>query len=85
MFQSTLKVGFVYVALLAALAVTTVQAQNSSVKTSVLVHGAWARRRMPAARSGTRVVGLAHLTYIPTTVILPLCRLPQSSKTTISS
>lgn len=29
MFQSTLKVGFVYVALLAALAVTTVQAQNS--------------------------------------------------------
>ncbi len=42
MSQCTLKVGFVYVALLAALAVITVQAQNSSVKNVVLVHGAWA-------------------------------------------
>src|SRR5580700_7890223 len=42
MFQSTLKVGFVYVVLLAALAVTSVQAQNSPVKNVVLVHGAWA-------------------------------------------
>ena len=42
MFQSNLKVGFAYVALLAALGLTTVQAQNSQVKNVVLVHGAWA-------------------------------------------
>ncbi|MGA9497175.1 MAG: alpha/beta hydrolase [Terriglobales bacterium] len=42
MFQDTLKVGFVYVALLATLAVTAVQAQNGPVKNVVLVHGAWA-------------------------------------------
>src|ERR1700678_1152112 len=42
MFQSTLKVGFVYVVLLATLAVTSLQAQNSPVKNVVLVHGAWA-------------------------------------------
>jgi pimeloyl-ACP methyl ester carboxylesterase len=42
MFQGTLKVGFVYVVLLAALTVTTLQAQNSPVKNVVLVHGAWA-------------------------------------------
>src|SRR5271156_1969066 len=42
MFQSTLKIGFACVALLATLAVTTVQAQNSPVKNVVLVHGAWA-------------------------------------------
>jgi hypothetical protein len=42
MFQGTHKVGFVYVVLLAALAVTTVQAQKSPVKNVVLVHGAWA-------------------------------------------
>jgi pimeloyl-ACP methyl ester carboxylesterase len=42
MVQCTLKVGFVYVVLFAALAVTTVQAQNSPVKNVVLVHGAWA-------------------------------------------
>jgi pimeloyl-ACP methyl ester carboxylesterase len=42
MFQSTLKVGFVYVVLLATLVVTSVQAQNSPVKNVVLVHGAWA-------------------------------------------
>ena len=42
MFQGTLKVVFVYVVLLAALAVTSVQAQNSPVKNVVLVHGAWA-------------------------------------------
>jgi pimeloyl-ACP methyl ester carboxylesterase len=41
MFQNTLK-GFVYVVLLAVLAVITVQAQNSPVKNVVLVHGAWA-------------------------------------------
>ena len=34
--------GFVYLILLAALAVTTIQAQNSPVKNVVLVHGAWA-------------------------------------------
>ena len=42
MFQGTLKLGFVYVVLLAALAVITVQAQNGPVKNVVLVHGAWA-------------------------------------------
>jgi pimeloyl-ACP methyl ester carboxylesterase len=42
MFQGTLKVGFAYAVLLTALAVTSVQAQNSSVKNVVLVHGAWA-------------------------------------------
>jgi hypothetical protein len=42
MFHNMLKVGFVYVALLTAVAVTTVEAQNSSVKNIVLVHGAWA-------------------------------------------
>jgi pimeloyl-ACP methyl ester carboxylesterase len=42
MFQGTLKVGFVYVAFLATLAVITVQAQSSPVKNVVLVHGAWA-------------------------------------------
>ncbi len=42
MFRNTLKVGFVYVVLLAAVAVTTIQAQNSPVKNVVLVHGAWA-------------------------------------------
>jgi pimeloyl-ACP methyl ester carboxylesterase len=42
MFLSTLKVGFAYVALVAALSLTTVQAQNSPVKNVVLVHGAWA-------------------------------------------
>jgi pimeloyl-ACP methyl ester carboxylesterase len=42
MFQGTLKVGFFYVALLAMLAVTTIQAQNNPVKNIVLVHGAWA-------------------------------------------
>jgi pimeloyl-ACP methyl ester carboxylesterase len=42
MFQGTLKVGFVYLVLLAALAVITVQAQNNPVKNVVLVHGAWA-------------------------------------------
>jgi pimeloyl-ACP methyl ester carboxylesterase len=36
------KADFVYVVLLAALAVTSVQAQNSPVKNVVLVHGAWA-------------------------------------------
>jgi pimeloyl-ACP methyl ester carboxylesterase len=41
MFQSTLKIGFVYLLSLAAV-VTTVQAQNSPVKNVVLVHGAWA-------------------------------------------
>jgi len=34
--------GFVYLILLAALAVTTIQAQNSPVRNVVLVHGAWA-------------------------------------------
>ncbi|HZL68623.1 MAG TPA: alpha/beta hydrolase, partial [Candidatus Limnocylindrales bacterium] len=42
MSHNTLRVGFVYVVLLAALAVTTIQAQNSAVKNVVLVHGAWA-------------------------------------------
>src|SRR5271156_1142953 len=42
MFQSTVKISFVYVALLAMLGGTTLQAQNSSVKNVVLVHGAWA-------------------------------------------
>ena len=42
MLQSTLKVGFVCVVLLATLVLTTVQAQNSTVKNIVLVHGAWA-------------------------------------------
>ena len=42
MFQGTFKVVFVYTVLLAALAATTVQAQNSPVKNVVLVHGAWA-------------------------------------------
>jgi len=42
MFQGTLKIGFLCVVLLTPLAVTTVQAQNSSVKNVVLVHGAWA-------------------------------------------
>jgi pimeloyl-ACP methyl ester carboxylesterase len=42
MFQSMLRVGFAYVALLASLGLTTVQAQNSPVKNVVLVHGAWA-------------------------------------------
>ncbi|MGA2391584.1 MAG: alpha/beta hydrolase [Candidatus Sulfotelmatobacter sp.] len=42
MFRGTLKLGFVYVVLLAALAVITVQAQNGPVKNVVLVHGAWA-------------------------------------------
>jgi pimeloyl-ACP methyl ester carboxylesterase len=42
MFHGTLKLGFFYVALLATLAVTTVEAQNSPVKNVVLVHGAWA-------------------------------------------
>ena len=42
MFLSTLKVGFAYVALVVALSLTTVQAQNSPVKNVVLVHGAWA-------------------------------------------
>jgi len=42
MFQSTLKAGIAYAALLVAIAVTTVQAQNSPVKNVVLVHGAWA-------------------------------------------
>jgi pimeloyl-ACP methyl ester carboxylesterase len=42
MFQGTLKVGFVWVVLLSAPSVTTVQAQNSPVKNIVLVHGAWA-------------------------------------------
>jgi pimeloyl-ACP methyl ester carboxylesterase len=36
------KAGFVYVLLLAALVVTSVQAQNGPVKNVVLVHGAWA-------------------------------------------
>jgi pimeloyl-ACP methyl ester carboxylesterase len=42
MFRGTFKLGFVYVVLLAALAVTAVQAQKSPVKNVVLVHGAWA-------------------------------------------
>ena len=42
MFQVTRKVGFVYLALLVALAATSAQAQNSPVKNVVLVHGAWA-------------------------------------------
>ncbi len=42
MFHGTRKVGFVYMALLVTLAVTTVQAQNHPVKNVVLVHGAWA-------------------------------------------
>ena len=42
MFQSTLKVGFAYVVLVAALGLTTVQAQNNPVKNVVLLHGAWA-------------------------------------------
>ncbi len=42
MSHNTLRVGFGYVVLLAALAVTTIQAQNSPVKNVVLVHGAWA-------------------------------------------
>jgi pimeloyl-ACP methyl ester carboxylesterase len=46
MFHGTLKVGFVYAALLATLGITTVQAQNAPVnapvKNVVLVHGAWA-------------------------------------------
>jgi pimeloyl-ACP methyl ester carboxylesterase len=42
MFQVTRKVGFVYLALLVALAATSAQAQNSAVKNVVLVHGAWA-------------------------------------------
>jgi len=42
MFHGTRKVGFVYVVLLAGLAVTTVVAQNHPVKNVVLVHGAWA-------------------------------------------
>jgi pimeloyl-ACP methyl ester carboxylesterase len=42
MFQSTVKVGFVYALVITALAVTTVRAQNSPVKNVVLVHGAWA-------------------------------------------
>jgi pimeloyl-ACP methyl ester carboxylesterase len=42
MFPRTLKIGFAYVVLLAALGLTTVQAQNNPVKNIVLVHGAWA-------------------------------------------
>src|ERR1017187_3974492 len=42
MFQSTLKVGFAHVVLVAALGLTTVQAQNNPVKNVVLLHGAWA-------------------------------------------
>ena len=42
MFQSNVKVAFAYVALIAALGLTTVRAQNSPVKNVVLVHGAWA-------------------------------------------
>jgi pimeloyl-ACP methyl ester carboxylesterase len=42
MFQSTHKISLVYLALLATLAVTTVQGQKSPVKNVVLVHGAWA-------------------------------------------
>jgi pimeloyl-ACP methyl ester carboxylesterase len=42
MLHNTLKVGFVCLVLLAALAGTTIQAQNSPVKNVVLVHGAWA-------------------------------------------
>src|SRR5450755_3412488 len=42
MFHDRLKVGFVYLVLLAALSVTNIQAQNSPVKNVVLVHGAWA-------------------------------------------
>src|SRR5208283_1069013 len=42
MFHGTRKVGFVYMALLVTLAVTTVQAQYHPVKNVVLVHGAWA-------------------------------------------
>lgn len=42
MFHNTLRIGLVYVVLLAALVVTTIQAQNSPVKNVVLVHGAWA-------------------------------------------
>lgn len=42
MSHNTLRVGFVYVVWVAALAVTTIQAQNSPVKNVVLVHGAWA-------------------------------------------
>jgi pimeloyl-ACP methyl ester carboxylesterase len=42
MFQGTRKGGFVYVALIATLAVTSVQAQSGPVKNVVLVHGAWA-------------------------------------------
>jgi pimeloyl-ACP methyl ester carboxylesterase len=42
MFQVTRNVGFVYLALLVALAATSAQAQNSAVKNVVLVHGAWA-------------------------------------------
>ena len=41
MILSTLKPGIAF-ALLAPLYVTTIQAQNTSVKNVVLVHGAWA-------------------------------------------
>jgi hypothetical protein len=43
MFQSTLKAGLAHV-LVAALGLTTVQVQSSSVRNVVLVHGAWADR-----------------------------------------
>jgi pimeloyl-ACP methyl ester carboxylesterase len=42
MIHQTRKVGFVFLVLLAALAGTTMQAQNRPVKNVVLVHGAWA-------------------------------------------
>jgi hypothetical protein len=42
MLQITRKVGFVYVVLIAALGLATVQGQNRPVKNVVLVHGAWA-------------------------------------------
>ncbi|MGA9355216.1 MAG: alpha/beta hydrolase [Terriglobales bacterium] len=41
MFQGTLKIGFLYAALL-GMALTTIHAQTSPVKNIVLVHGAWA-------------------------------------------
>jgi pimeloyl-ACP methyl ester carboxylesterase len=42
MFKNSLKIGFGYVVLLVALALTNAQAQKNPVKNIVLVHGAWA-------------------------------------------
>ena len=42
MFRNTMKAGFVYVVMLAALGLASTQGQNRPVKNVVLVHGAWA-------------------------------------------